>query len=293
MADYNLKNVLKLSTNNEGGYSNHPRDPGGPTNHGITIATLRAHRGSATIADVKALSLDEANQIYVKNYWKPIWGDQLPAGLDYAVFDFGINSGPSRAVKTLQGLLPGCAIDGVMGPKTIAAVLAYDTADLIRKYIDKRMTFFKSLKTWPTFGRGWTYRTIGKDPQGQFKAKPGVLGDALAMVAERPITFLPMPLDELLPIAKARDSDIKVFSTITNKLQAGAGAAIGGAVAVPQLPSIIGGMLPQLQQARDTMETVKDVSQWLTYAFVALTVACVVATIMHSNNKAREAGLDA
>lgn len=289
---YLLNAILKLSTNNEGGYVNDPKDPGGPTNHGITIGTLRAYRGQATIQDVKSLTLAQANEIYVANYWKPIWGDQLPAGLDYAMFDFGINSGVSRAVKTLQGIVGNVAIDGVMGPKTIAAVLAYDTKDLINRLCDDRISFCKKLNTWPRFGRGWNYRVNGIDTLGKMRRKPGVRGDAIAMVEQKKITFIPQ-LDDLLPMGKARDANIGILGPLTNKLQTAVGASITGAAGSAKIPDIVGGLLPQLQQAKDTMETVKDVSQALTYLFAALTVACVVLTILHGIKKARESGLDA
>lgn len=290
---YLLNAVLKLSTNNEGGYVNHPRDPGGPTNHGITIATLRAHRGgSVSINDVKNLTLAEANAIYEKSYWKPIWGDQLPAGLDYAMFDFAINSGVSRAVKTLQGLLPGIAIDGVMGPKTLAALQAFDVADLIKRLCEARLNFCMKLKNWKDFGRGWTYRITGVDPKRQFKRVNGVVGDALAMVERKPITFMPMPIDDLLPFGKARDVDIKILAPLTNKLQTVVAGSITGAGAAAKLPDIVGTLLPQLSQAKDTLDTIKDVSQFFTYAFAAVTVAFVVLTIIHEVKKAREAGLN-
>lgn len=290
---YLLPAILKLSTNNEGGYVNHPRDPGGPTNHGITMATLQAYRRRpTTIADVKALTLTEANAIYEKSYWKPIWGDQLPAGLDYAVFDFGINSGPARAVKTLQGLLPGIAIDGLMGPKTLAAIQAFDVADLIKRLCDARLKFVKSLKTFPTFGRGWTYRITGTDPKRVFKKVPGVVGDSLGMVEQKKLTLFPFPIDDLLPIGKARDVDIKVLAPLTNKLQSAVGASVTGAATAAKLPDIVGTLLPQLSQAKDTLETVKDVSQGLTYLFAAATVAFVVLTMLHEVKKARESGLN-
>lgn len=290
---YNLANILKLSTNNEGGFVNHPKDPGGATNHGITIATLQAYRKRPTsVADVRALTLAEANAIYEANYWKPIWGDQLPAGLDYAMFDFGINSGVSRAVKTLQALLPGIAVDGVMGPKTIAAVAAFDPADLIRKLCDARLAFVKRLNTFSTFGRGWTYRITGIDPKRVFKRVPGVVGDSLAMVEQKKLTLFPFPVDDLLPIGKARDVDIKVLAPLTNKLQTVVAGTLTGAGAAAKLPDILGGMLPQLAQAKDTLETIKDVSTVFTYGFAIVTVVFVGLTIIHEIKKARESGLN-
>jgi lysozyme family protein len=290
---YLLPNILKLSTNNEGGYSNHPKDPGGPTNHGITQATLRAFRQRpVSIADVQNLTLAEANTIYEHGYWRPIWGDQLPAGLDYAMFDFGINSGVSRAVKVLQGLLPGIAIDGVMGIKTITAVQAADPSDLIKKVCAARIAFCKKLKTWPTFGRGWTYRVTGVDPQGKFRRVNGVVGDALAMVQQKPISLLPFPLDELLPIGKARDVDQKVFAPLGNKLQGGIVGSIVGTGGLASLPAALPSIIPGLQQAKDSLETVKDVSQTFAWILGFITVILALLTILHTIQKARETGLE-
>jgi len=160
MAAETLSVALSLMFGHEGGYSNHPRDPGGPTKYGVTLATLRAHRRRATTADdVKALTLSEAEQIYRKNYWHQAGADRLAVGLDYAVFDFSVNSGPSRAVKELQRIV-GVAMDGIIGDKTLAAVHSYKggTSALINAYCDRRLAFMRSLKTWSAFGKGWSRR---------------------------------------------------------------------------------------------------------------------------------------
>ncbi len=290
---YLLPNILKLSTNNEGGYSNHPKDPGGPTNHGITLATLRAYRQrSVTAIDVQKLTLAEANTIYEHSYWRPIWGDQLPAGLDYSTFDFGINSGVSRAVRELQGLLPGVAIDGLMGPKTIAAIKAFDTEQLIKGLNDRRIKFCKKLKTWKTFGRGWTYRVTGVDPLRKFKRVPGVVGDSLAMVTQKPIKLLPFPIDDLLPIGKARDIDQGIFAPLGNKIQGGILGSVVGGGAISSLPGVLPNLIPSLQQAKDSLETVKDVSQTVAWILGFVTVILALLTILHGIQKARETGLE-
>src|SRR5215813_11083100 len=90
----------------EGGYTNHPSDPGGPTNWGITLEDARRYwKRDATAADVRAMPVAVAKDIYQSRYWAPLHGDDLPAGVDYAVFDYGVNSGISRAAKVLQRLL--------------------------------------------------------------------------------------------------------------------------------------------------------------------------------------------
>src|SRR5690606_10887140 len=100
-------------------------------------------------------------------------GDDLPSGVDYAVFDFSVNSGVSRAAKYLQALV-GVAQDGVIGPKTLAAVAAYDPTKLVDRLCDRRMTFLRNLKTWNTFGRGWTSRVEGvRELAKRMAAQPG------------------------------------------------------------------------------------------------------------------------
>ncbi|WP_448953085.1 glycoside hydrolase family 108 protein [Labrys neptuniae] len=156
----NLAQTIKLVFGSEGGYSNHPVDPGGATKYGITAATLGAARGlgrKATPDEVKALTLTEAAQILDRQYAQPLRYQELPAGLDYALFDYGVNSGPAQAVKTLQRIL-GVEADGVMGVKTLTTLRMHDTADLINALQDARLKFLKGLRTWPTFGKGWGIR---------------------------------------------------------------------------------------------------------------------------------------
>lgn len=142
----------------EGGYTNHPDDPGGPTNFGITIADYRRYvKAGASAADVRAMTLEEAKAIYRSRYWDALACDALPAGLDYAVFDYGVNSGISRSAKVLQRLL-GVAADGAIGPVTLAAANARAARDLIAAICDERLRFLQSLRTWPVFGKGWGRR---------------------------------------------------------------------------------------------------------------------------------------
>lgn len=97
---------LPLLLAHEGGYSNHPSDPGGPTNFGITIFDYRKYvNPRATAADVRAMTVEEAKRIYRARYWDAQRCDELPAGLDYAVFDYGVNSGTGRSAKVLRRLL--------------------------------------------------------------------------------------------------------------------------------------------------------------------------------------------
>lgn len=158
MAVETFDRVMPRVFAHEGGYVDHPKDPGGATKYGITHKTLSAWRGkTVTKADVRALTKQEATAIYRAQYWAPIRGDELPAGLDYALFDFAVNSGPARAVKTLQKIV-GVAADGIMGGITLAAVRQHSAVDLVVALCDARLAFLKGLKGWATFGRGWQRR---------------------------------------------------------------------------------------------------------------------------------------
>lgn len=189
MARETLPTALALMFGHEGGYVNAKSDRGGPTKYGITHKTLAAHSGvkSVTAEQVKAMPKAEAEAIYRKSYWTQSGGDLLPVGLDYAAFDYGVNSGPARAVKSLQAVV-GVAQDGIVGGQTLAAVERYPggVEALIRAYCDERMRFLRSLGGKQGFaanGRGWTIRVTGKDPKGEWKDQPGVVGNALRLAA--------------------------------------------------------------------------------------------------------------
>lgn len=145
----------------EGGYVDHPKDPGGCTNLGITRATLeRWRREPTTCDDVRALTLAEARGIYRAHYWNAVMGDALPAGIDLAVFDFAVNSGRRRSVQVLQRQL-GVEDDGVMGPVTLAAVHAVDHLNtFLVQFQHSRMEFLRGLETWAEFGAGWANRVV-------------------------------------------------------------------------------------------------------------------------------------
>ncbi len=154
----NLDRVMPHVFGHEGGYVDHKADPGGATNFGITFATLQDWRGRPiTKADVRALTKDEAAWIYEKNYAKPIRFDDLPPGVDYAVLDYAINSGPRRAAEALQSIV-GVKQDGKIGPDTLTAVSGRSPAGLVVALCDQRLAFLKRLRTWGTFGKGWSRR---------------------------------------------------------------------------------------------------------------------------------------
>lgn len=142
----------------EGGYVNHPKDPGGSTNYGITQAVYNnyLHASGKRSQSVALITRKEVEAIYRVKYWLLIRGDELPQGWDYAIFDFGINSGPKRAVKYAQEAV-GVEADGVIGPATLSAIRAAPREALF-KYLDKREAFLRQLPHWPDFGKGWLRR---------------------------------------------------------------------------------------------------------------------------------------
>lgn len=149
-----LSHVLR----HEGGYVDHPHDPGGATNMGITHITLADWRGGpVTKDDVRELTRREAAAIYRANYWNRVHGDELPAGLDLAVFDFAVNSGVARAARHLQAAV-GVDRDGAIGPVTLAAVARRDAVVLMQALNGRRLDFLRGLDTWQHFGRGWQRR---------------------------------------------------------------------------------------------------------------------------------------
>ena len=152
--DVALQHVLK----SEGGFVNHPSDPGGMTNLGVTARTWEDWVGHApSEKEMRALTAKDVAPLYKRKFWDAIKGDDLPAGVDYCVFDCAVNSGPGRAAKMLQEVV-GVKPDGGIGPVTLAAVKSLDPVELISKYADKRLQFWQGLSTFSTFGKGWTRR---------------------------------------------------------------------------------------------------------------------------------------
>lgn len=144
----------------EGGKVDDPRDPGGRTNQGITQNVFNAFltRRGRKPRDVYTMTDAERDAIYRAQYWDAIRGDDLPAGISLAVFDAAVNSGPARAAKWLQSAL-GVPADGHIGEVTVAAAKAATDDDVVvLDIMNERMAFLKSLKTFKTFGRGWTSR---------------------------------------------------------------------------------------------------------------------------------------
>jgi lysozyme family protein len=154
----NFEDCLARVLASEGGFSNHELDPGGMTNLGCTKAVWEEFVGHpVSEADMRALTPAAVAPLYKRKYWDKVSGDLLPSGLDYAVFDAAINSGPGRAAKWLQQAVNVTA-DGAIGPGTLAAVAKHPVQSLIAQYNDTRLQFLESLPTWGTFGKGWGNR---------------------------------------------------------------------------------------------------------------------------------------
>ena len=186
MAAETFDRALALVLDLEGGFVDHPRDPGGATNLGITRATLAKARGRpVSVADVKALTPQEAGTIYRRLYWNAVKADKLPPGLDIAVFDFAVNSGPARAVRALQAVV-GAAQDGRVGANTIAAANAADLSVAIRALTRERLRFLRALSTWPVFGRGWTSRTTRVEAEALAAASAAPSGRAATLTSSQP-----------------------------------------------------------------------------------------------------------
>ena len=153
----NFDHCLEMLLEHEGGYVNHPSDPGGQTNLGVTKRVWEDWGGTK---DMKELTPEDVAPLYKKLYWDKIKGDELPSGVDWCVFDWGVNSGTSRSAKALQRIV-GTRDDGHIGPKTMELVMEADVHEIINKMYQERQEFYEKLKTFDTFGKGWTRRNKG------------------------------------------------------------------------------------------------------------------------------------
>lgn len=154
----NFSKCFALVLKSEGGYVNHPKDPGGMTNLGVTKRNWEIFLNrDVTEAEMRALTPDAVKPFYKSMYWDKIKGDQLPSGVDYAAYDLAVNSGTGKAAKFLQEIA-GVAADGVIGPKSLEAIKACDPEQTIDALCDRRLDFLKRLSTFDTFGKGWSIR---------------------------------------------------------------------------------------------------------------------------------------
>ena len=161
--DEALRHILKY----EGGYVNHPADPGGMTNLGVTKRVWEEWIGKpATEADMRALTPEMVGPLYKTRYWDAVRGDDLPSGVDLCVFDAAVNAGVGRASKFLQQAV-GVTADGQIGPKTVEATTAKPADEVVAKFCDLREAHYKSLPTFATFGKGWMRRLASVESEAQ------------------------------------------------------------------------------------------------------------------------------
>lgn len=187
----NQQQVLSWTGLSEGGYVNHPDDPGGATNLGVTQRVYSAWRISHGLParSVRHITQDEAHRLFVEQYFEPVWFDKLPSGVDYCQADYSINSGPHQATKDLQRVLVDLgndiAVDGQMGVVTLAAVRSEDPALIVSAVCNRRLAFMKSLRHWPTFKGGWERRVMG-ETSGQQDWDSGVIDRGVRLARNLP-----------------------------------------------------------------------------------------------------------
>jgi len=171
MAAENWEQCFAMVLKHEGGYVNHPKDPGGMTNLGVTKRAWEQYVGrEVDEATMRGLTPEKVKPFYKAMYWDKIKGDQLPSGVDYAAYDLAVNSGVGRAAKYLQQIA-GVPADGVIGPKSMEAILACDAAETVDAICDRRLDFLKALPTWETFGKGWGRRVADVESKASEMAK--------------------------------------------------------------------------------------------------------------------------
>jgi uncharacterized protein (TIGR02594 family) len=201
----------------EGGNDDDPRDPGGRTSRGILQREWdvwrRSHPGLP--ADVWRAPQDQVEAIYRQNYWNALRCDDLPAGVDYAVFDYGVNSGIGRAAKVLQRLV-ATAVDGEVGPDTVAATKRASAPQVIEAICDERLAFLQGLRTWPTFGKGWgrRVREVRAAALAMVAAPPSPQGEGPARRSEAAKPAAPPAVAPAAVPARGASSSAKWFASL-------------------------------------------------------------------------------
>lgn len=188
--DRNFDKCLKLLLKHEGGWADNPKDPGGATMKGVTLKTFRALvKKDATKDDLRRITDAQLAVIYRREYWDKVLGAELPSGVDHAVFDFAVNSGPRRAIEHLQSAV-GARVDGRIGPATLAATRALPAPKVIDAILASREAFMRRARhpktkalLWPTFGKGWTARLKRIRAEATELAKAEVVKDPVVVPA--------------------------------------------------------------------------------------------------------------
>jgi lysozyme family protein len=154
----NFDKSLGLVLKSEGNYVNNSQDPGGVTNLGVTQRVLEEWLGHAVDdKTMRNLTPEQVAPLYKAKYWMACYAPQLKIGVDYMLFDAAVNMGPGRAVKLLQECL-GCVPDGTIGPRTIQLIDQKKPEDIVDLYSKRKTSFYESLPTFSTFGKGWLKR---------------------------------------------------------------------------------------------------------------------------------------
>ena len=166
-----FKECLDLVLKSEGGWVNHPQDPGGETNLGVTKRVWEEYVGHP-VDSLKKLTKEDVAPLYELKYWRPCYCEVLPRGLDFVVFSMGVNAGPGRSVKLLQSAI-GCVPDGVIGPRTRELISSSNGANIIKKFSTARREYYQSLKTFPIFGKGWLLRVDREEQEALEMCKNG------------------------------------------------------------------------------------------------------------------------
>lgn len=155
-----FENLFNRLMEHEGGYVNHPSDPGGETMWGVTKRVARQYGYTGSMRNLPKAT---AQAIADKNYWQVVRGDDLPNDVAWQVFDAAYNHGNRQAIKFLQRAvgLTGDDVDGIIGNQTLDAVKCMDSDRIVMLFIAERLQFFTNLRTWNTFGKGWSRRIVG------------------------------------------------------------------------------------------------------------------------------------
>lgn len=252
----------------EGGYVNDPRDPGGATNKGITFRVYDAYRSRKKLPtrSVKDITAAEVSEIYRLQYWDAVKGDDLPAGIDYVLFDGAVNSGPSQSIKWLQRALGNVVVDGVMGQATLAAVNEHlHLPALVDAICDRRMAFLRSLRTFSTFGKGWTSRVSGVRTTGKAWAVNQPAGPVEKETTRK------APITDAKPMPQRAGADVATTS----------GVASGGAAGA-------------LVQAKEAIEPYASLSKHIATLVTILVIAGLLLTVggiawrWYANREARK-----
>jgi len=238
----------------EGGWADHPGDPGGATMKGVTQRVYDGWRSRRGVArrSVRAITKAELAALYRVQYWDAVRGDDLPGGLDYCVFDAAVNSGPGQAAKWLQRAV-GVTADGQIGEATLAALQGRAVADVIEATCDRRLAMLRGLRTWKTFGAGWSRRV------GEVRAGARRMALAPSDRALPPVTA-PAPGE----VSKARAADTRLSRT-----PEGAGGLLTG----------VGGLSAVIAEQAERLAPLAEISVLLKYLFAALMLAGVVLTL--------------